>query len=314
MTQPTIRSKSIPLLSPLRYPGSKRKLVGYIRQVIEANHLHSELFVEPFAGGASVALQLLSDNVVENVGLIERDPLVASFWQVVFNDAEWLLEQIEALNVTIESWHEFKQKVADDQLQTDQERALACLFLNRTNFSGFMARNVGPIGGRSQGSNYKIDCRFTKPTLIHRIKQISAYRERVAFVWSQCWDDGLARIQRFQEAGNLPTNVLYYLDPPFFEQADSLYAFYFTDSDHRALRDTLLHLKAPWILSYDSVEKVKALYNGNNSNSAHIELLYNGSKLNGGKKAKEVIITNLPNLPGDTIIRPKRPNRKKSSN
>jgi len=90
-----------------------------------------------------------------------------------------------------------------------------------------------------------------------------------------------------------------------------LYAFYFQDKDHRALRDVLLHLEAPWILSYDSVEKVKALYNGGNSNSAHIELLYNGSKLNGGKKAREVIITNLEHLPGDTVIRPKRPKRDK---
>lgn len=285
MSAQTTRSKSITLFSPLHYPGSKRKLVGYIRQVIEANNLRPELFVEPFAGGASVALQLLSDGIVQRIGLIELDPLVASFWQVAFFDADWLIEQVKTIDVTIEKWHEFRQKEADGQLQTDRERALAGLFLNRTNFSGFMARNVGPLGGRRQESKYKIDCRFTKPTIIHRIKQVSVLRDRVAFVWNRCWKDGLACIRRFQEADELPTNILYYLDPPFFEQADSLYAFYFKDSDHRALRDALLHLEAPWILSYDSVEKVKALYNGDNSNSAHIELLYNGSKLNGGKKA-----------------------------
>jgi DNA adenine methylase len=297
-------SKSIPLISPLRYPGSKRKLVGYIRQVIEINGLQPELFVEPFAGGASVALQLLSDNVVDNIGLVELDPLVASFWQVAFNDAEWLIEQVGTIDVTIEQWHEFRQKEAEGQLKTSRDRALACLFLNRTNFSGFMARNVGPIGGRSQASKYKIDCRFTKPTIIQRITQISAYEERVAFVWIRCR----------QEAGELPTSVLYYLDPPFFEQADALYAFYFQDSDHRALRDALLHLDEPWILSYDSVAKVKELYNGDNANSAHIELLYNGSVLNGGKRAKEVIITNLKHLPGDTQIRPKKVRRRKAEN
>lgn len=302
-------SKSIPLLSPLRYPGSKRKLVDYIRHVIEANKLRPDLFVEPFAGGASVALQLLSDNVVQRIGLVELDPLVASFWEVAFNDAEWLIEQVETIDVTIAKWHEFKATEAT--LETDRERALACLFLNRTNFSGYMARNVGPIGGRSQNSKYKIDCRFPKDTLIKRLKQISAYRERVAFVWNYCWKDGLGHIRCLQETGKLPPNTLYYLDPPFFEQADSLYAFYFKDEDHRILRDTLLQLEAPWILSYDSVSKVKELYNGDNAKSAHIELLYNGSKLNGGKKAREVIITNLEHLPGDTVIHPKKPRRKK---
>jgi DNA adenine methylase len=299
-------AKSIPLLSPLRYPGSKRKLVGYLRQVIEANNLHPELFVEPFAGGASVALQLLRDDVVHNIGLIELDPLVASFWEVVFHDAEWLMGQVETIDVTIEKWHDFKQKQADGQLLTNRARALACLFLNRTNFSGFMARNVGPIGGRSQNSKYKIDCRFTKPTLIHRIKQISAYQDRVEFVWNCSWADGLADVRRSQAAGDFPQNILFYLDPPFFEQAETLYTHYFTDNDHRDLRDELLQLEMPWILSYDSVAKVKELYNGDKANSAHIELLYNGSALNGGKKAREVIITNLEHLPGDTQIRPKR--------
>ena len=142
---------------------------------------------------------------------------------------------------------------------------------------------------------------------------MSAHRERVAFVWNRCWQEGLACIRHFQAAGELPAKVLYYLDPPFFEQAESLYAYYFKESDHRALRDALLQLEAPWILSYDSVEKVKALYNGDHSNSAHIELLYNGSKLNGGKKAREVIITNLVQLPGDTVIHPKRTHSKKSN-
>src|SRR5690348_5041293 len=82
------------ILSPLRYPGSKRRLAGYIQKTLQLNNLHPSLFVEPFAGGASVALQLLNNNMVDTIGLIDRDPLVAAFWEAVFFDTEWLLEQI----------------------------------------------------------------------------------------------------------------------------------------------------------------------------------------------------------------------------
>jgi DNA adenine methylase len=285
-----------PFISPLRYPGSKRRLSGYIEGIIRTNHLQPELFVEPFAGGASVALQLLKRRVVNKIGLIEKDPLVASFWKVVFFDTTWLIKQIQEIDVTIERWHDFKAK--ESKLQTDRERALACLFLNRTNFSGFMARNVGPLGGRKQASKYKIDCRFSRDTVIKRIEQLSAFENNVSFVWNSCWSEGLNRIREQQQQNQLPhENILFYFDPPFFEQAKQLYAFYFNETDHQLLRDAILTLQEPWILSYDSVEKVKELYRSANSNSVHIEVLYNGSALKGGKITKEVILSNLSNLP-----------------
>jgi D12 class N6 adenine-specific DNA methyltransferase len=49
------------ILSPLRYPGSKRRLASFIAHTLELNDLEPPLFVEPFAGGSSVALQLFHD-------------------------------------------------------------------------------------------------------------------------------------------------------------------------------------------------------------------------------------------------------------
>jgi DNA adenine methylase len=48
------------VLSPLRYPGGKRRLTPYLAAALTANDLEPDLFVEPFAGGASVALELLA--------------------------------------------------------------------------------------------------------------------------------------------------------------------------------------------------------------------------------------------------------------
>ncbi len=92
------------ILSPLRYPGGKKRLAGYIAATIRLNNLHPKLFVEPFAGGASVALQLLNDGLVETIALGEKDSLLAGFWKTVFTDHEWLIEKLCNTEPTLANW------------------------------------------------------------------------------------------------------------------------------------------------------------------------------------------------------------------
>ena len=53
--------------SPLRYPGGKTKLAGFIRLAIQNLNIQDCTYVEPFAGGAGVALCLLIDKVLERI-------------------------------------------------------------------------------------------------------------------------------------------------------------------------------------------------------------------------------------------------------
>jgi DNA adenine methylase len=137
--------------SPLRYPGAKLRLFTPIAETLKLNSLKPKLFCEPFGGGLSVSLRLLSKNLVDNIAVGERDSLVAAFWKIVFNDADWLVKQINALEVTLENWKSFRELGC----KTNRERALACLFLNRTSFSGILAESAGPIGGQKQASDYR---------------------------------------------------------------------------------------------------------------------------------------------------------------
>ncbi|BAZ27570.1 D12 class N6 adenine-specific DNA methyltransferase [Kalymmatonema gypsitolerans NIES-4073] len=254
--------------------------------------------MEPFAGGASVALQLLNDKVVERIGLIELDPLVADFWKTVFFDTDWLVHQVQTIKVTLEQWDKFKTTDITER----RDRAIACLFLNRTSFSGILARS-GPLGGREQKSAYSLDCRFPRETLVKRIRQAEALKERVAFVWNLSWQNGLSRIQQMQKRGTLPADIFFYFDPPFFEKADHLYRYYFNDVGHRRLRDYVLSLEASWILSYDSPERVKELYSSGRYNSIQVELLYSTGRCTGKRTTQqEVILTNLLRLPSETNL------------
>ena len=124
-----------PCLSPLRYPGAKRRLVAYVADVLAMNGRSPGLFVEPFAGGASVALQLASDGVVDDLGLIDADPRIAAFWQAVFWDTNWLVDQINSVPLDLSTWRAMKSNADTSR----RGLALAALYLNRTSFSGILA-------------------------------------------------------------------------------------------------------------------------------------------------------------------------------
>ena len=287
--------KTVSILSPLRYPGAKRRLARYIAEVLRLNNLEPTLYVEPFAGGASVALQLLNDGAVEGIALGEKDPLLASFWKAVFNDEEWLISRIKSIEITLEKWDYFR----NNDFSSDRERALACLFLNRTSFSGILSDTAGPIGGRSQTSDYPIDCRFPKETLIKRIRQAAGLKDKVVFVDEADWADTLTKVEQM---GYDAEDLFYYCDPPFYHKAERLYRYCFSDEQHRALHDTLIALKQPWVLSYDVADEVISLYSDNGSAPERVELLYSASGNGELVEAKELIISNLGILPEETRL------------
>jgi DNA adenine methylase len=155
------------VVSPLRYPGAKRQLYGALQTIINAN-VPPRLFIEPFCGGATSALRLVGTGVVEHAIIADVDPLVAAFWHVAAFDTSWLVQAMKDEPVTIRRWEWWRLA----QPKRRRERALKCLFLTRTTFSGILHGRAGPIGGRSQGSPYKIDCRYGIDGLERRIRAV----------------------------------------------------------------------------------------------------------------------------------------------
>ena len=62
--------------SPLRYPGGKVKLYTFMSNLINENTDNPPVYVEPFAGGAGLALELLFNGVVNRVKINDFDPLL----------------------------------------------------------------------------------------------------------------------------------------------------------------------------------------------------------------------------------------------
>lgn len=269
--------------SPLRYPGSKQKFTHAFMQILDKNAVKPELFIEPFAGGASLSLFLLQNNIVNRIGLIEQDPLVASFWKTVFFDSNWLIQKIKKIDVTIEKWNYFKKY----KPRTTRTKALKCLYLNRTNFSGIL--KAGPIGGQQQKSEYKIDCRFNKERLACQIELLSTYKEKVLFIEQGHYLDVLRK-----QLVNFDERTFIYFDPPYVDKAKGLYNFYFNDKNHIELRDFIKSLKYNWLLSYDYAPSIEDLYSDTSIfNKGLFDITYTATSRSVRPIKKEFLASNL---------------------
>ena len=68
-------------MSPLRYPGGKTKLYPVIAPLILKTVDKNRTYVEPFAGGAGLALKLLLNGDVSNIVLNDIDENIYLFWK-----------------------------------------------------------------------------------------------------------------------------------------------------------------------------------------------------------------------------------------
>ena len=80
--------------TPLRYPGGKGKITRFVANVLETNHI-TGTYIEPFAGGAGVAINLLLSGRVDAVIINDLDDGVYSFWYSLVNEPEYLLREID---------------------------------------------------------------------------------------------------------------------------------------------------------------------------------------------------------------------------
>lgn len=271
--------------SPLRYPGGKSLLSTYVSGVLEENLLAGCTFYEPYAGGASVSLDLLRMGFVDKAVLIERDPLIYAFWYSVFNATEALCAAIEACPVTLETWHTLQAtKAVDDPTESTYtllQLGLAGLFFNRTNFSGIIG--AGPIGGQTQTSAYKINCRFNKTALVRQIKAVSVLAPRVSVFFG----DALKFLRK--NAAKISAGFSFvYIDPPYYTQGRKLYRHHYTDADHAALAAYITSQGYPWLVSYDDHPRIRELYA-----SKQMQPIYLDYKVKSSRTAQELVISNL---------------------
>lgn len=267
----------MPFYSPLRYPGGKNKLANFIAKVCINNNINGH-YVEPYVGGASVALYLLINDFFSKITINDIDLSIYAFWYSVINDTKNLCTLILDTDVNIDSWKRCKYIQKNKNNVDLLELGFSTFFLNRTNFSGIL--NGGVIGGKNQNGKYKIDCRFNKEELISRIKLIANYREQIDLYNLNATQ--LIKIIQFKSEN---TNTIYYIDPPYYLKGKSLYVDYYNTEDHTEIGKMIKEINnSKWIVSYDNVTEIKKLYN--NFNKIEYSFFHTAHK---AKEGKEVL-------------------------
>ena len=267
------------VLSPLRYPGGKAKIADFIKQVVKDNDLLDGVYVEPYAGGAAVALSLLMDEYVSRIIINDKDRSIYAFWYSVLYDTDRLCKLIEETPVTMETWWEQRtfQSVENKETTDLLTLGFSTFFMNRTNRSGII--KAGVIGGFDQRGNYKIDARYRKEDLIARIRRIASYADRIELHH----EDAVDFVKHIVQV--LPQNTILYLDPPYYKKGRGLYMNYYEDADHEKIRDVITNVDTfRWVVSYDNSLFIKELYH-----SFRSQEFYLNYSANNNVKGTEVI-------------------------
>jgi DNA adenine methylase len=266
--------------SPLRYPGSKARIIELIAGLLEQNLLVGSHLYEPFAGGSAVSLGLLANGFVPSATWVERDPLIYAFWKAVKDHPEALIRRMMKGKVSLAAWRRMRPLRDINKPTKTHIVALgyAGLFFNRTCFSGMIG--AGPIGGMTQrSSSYKIDCRFNKKELAAAINECSGILKKVEVLFG----DGIAFLQK--ECLKMPAHSFVYIDPPYVTNGHKLYRYSFDAYEHEKLADAINDLRVPWLMSYDNDDLIRELYVGQQA-----KFVKKYQSLRGSRFVKEILL------------------------
>jgi DNA adenine methylase len=112
--------------SPFRYPGGK----FYARKLILDRLYPHEVYVEPFAGGASIFFAKSKANVQNWLNDIDEE--LINCYIHIRDYVEELIKFLDGLPATKELHHYYKNQFSP---QNDLERAGRWYYLNRTSYS-----------------------------------------------------------------------------------------------------------------------------------------------------------------------------------
>ncbi|WP_342606467.1 DNA adenine methylase [Pantoea agglomerans] len=240
--------------SPLRYPGGKAQLSSFIEEIFSINGISAPVYIEPFSGGAGLALSLLFDGKVSRVILNDYDISIYALWYSILYETEALIEKILTTNIDINEWEKqkeiYKKSNGDDLLSL----GFSTLFLNRTNRSGII--KAGVIGGKAQLGKYKLNCRFNVNSIVNKIRKISSYVDCINLYNL----DVIDLIDNVVIKENESKTFIFF-DPPYYKKGKDLYANFFTRKDHEILCSRIKALNNySWIVTYDDCDEIREIY------------------------------------------------------
>jgi DNA adenine methylase len=95
------QSRRLTHFTPLRYPGGKARLALFVKRLIQRNDLLDGEYVEAYAGGAAVAVELLLHEYVSKIHINDISRPIYSFWKSVLSDTDALCRLVQDTRLTM---------------------------------------------------------------------------------------------------------------------------------------------------------------------------------------------------------------------
>lgn len=233
-----------------RYPGGKSKLknviVPLIEKIMSAQNIHETSYIEPFFGGGSIGLNVL-DSGFKDYWFNDYDIHIAELWKCAFSQTDGFKDLIASYIPKYEDFDAFKSDLLNNQTPS-VELAFKKLAIHQISYSGLGVKAGGPIGGKSQESKYKIDCRWNGKNILKKIDALRGYCPKIT---SLPFGDVIRQANE---------SSFMYIDPPYYEMGGQLYQHGMSNSQHEELCDLLKSSPAKWLLSYDDTPVIRDLY------------------------------------------------------
>lgn len=278
----------------LRYPGGKsrlkREILRYMYNFHDQNQTKQWLYIEPFAGALSVGLSVMEWDFVKEVFINDKDFGITCFWNSVISFPNELCALIEKFEPSVDKFFEFQdfllKEPTGSTMSVVTEIGFKKLSIHQMSYSGLGTKAGGPIGGRTQSSNYDVGCRWNAKNLIKEIWAThNLFKSKKIRNPGCCtnWDfeDCLDHSIKSQDA------TFFYLDPPYYVKGNELYQHSFSQSDHERMRDLLRDDDRPWVLSYDDCPEIRAMYDW-----AAITEIQANYTINTSRNRRELVIVN----------------------
>ncbi len=238
---------SVPQRSPFRYPGGKTWFVPTFRRWMSQSVFKSKLLVEPFAGGATIALTAVCENWVDHAVLMELDPDVAAVWHALAaGEAPVLAQKILAFDLTVDNVKAELMRPVTECVDI----AFKTILKNRTFHGGILANGSGLIKTGEAGKG--ITSRWYPETLARRLNALHIVRHRLTVL---CGDALLLSV-----AYATDNQAVFFIDPPYTaggkKAGRRLYNF--SEIDHGALFDLCASMSGDFVMTYDDADEVRA--------------------------------------------------------
>ncbi|MDH2326023.1 DNA adenine methylase [Cereibacter sp. SYSU M97828] len=240
------------LASPLRYPGGKGKLFPFFAELMSHNKIRECHYCEPYAGGAGLALKLLSSGLVDRISLNDVDDAIWAFWFSALTYNSELCRMVETADLSISEWYRQREIWRAKDTSDILKLGFATFYLNRTNRSGII-EGAGPVGGYSQSGKWRLDARFDREKQSAAIRALAPFKSRISMSHLDALD--------FLSGSLADETALTYLDPPYYVKGSKLYRNAYAHNDHVAVMAAVSNYRqAHWVVSYDAVKPILEIY------------------------------------------------------